>query len=62
MLVTNPSTVPVLPAQDLCSSAGCCMTSTWGCWLGKQGEGGTVENSQGFCVQVSGKCNGSGLR
>lgn len=32
-----------------------------GCWLGKQGAGGTMEYSQGFCVQVSGKCNGSGL-
>lgn len=36
------------------------MTSTQGCWLGKQGAGDTSENSQGFCVQVSGKCNGSG--
>lgn len=60
MLVTNPSTVHVPPAQGLCSSVGCCMTSTWGCWLGKQGAGGTIENSQGFCVQVSGKCSGSG--
>lgn len=54
MLVTNPSAVPVPPAQDLCSGVGCWMTRTQGCWLGKQGTGGTIENSQDFLCKFQG--------
>lgn len=60
MLVTKPSTVPAPPARDRCSSVGC-VTGTLGCWLGEQGAGDTIENSQGFCMQVSEKCNCSAL-
>lgn len=58
--MTKPSTVPAPPAQDLCGSVGC-VTGMSGCCLGEQGASDTIENSQGFCMQVSEKCDGSGL-